>query len=90
MDKVQQSNLEKRVHEIEVRNVRVEADKAWEISGARKVVIFVVTYIIAAIWLVLIEDTNPYLKALVPALGWYLSTLTIPFIKKYWIKKYHG
>lgn len=78
--------LQKKVRAIEARNKRVEADKAWETSGARTLLIFVITYIIAAVWLMTINDSNPLLKALVPALGWYLSTLTIPFIKTWWIK----
>ncbi len=81
------ANIEKQVNQIGERNKKVENDKAWEVSGFRKLVIFVLTYIIASIWLVLINDTFPLLKALVPALGWMLSTLSLPFIKKWWIKK---
>ncbi len=81
-------SVEKRLVEIEERNKRVEANKAWETSGFRKFIIFIVTYMVAAVWLISIEDINPMLKALVPALGWYLSTLTVPFVKKWWINKY--
>lgn len=80
--------LEERIAAIEARNARVEGDKAWETSFMRKVVIFVITYIIAALWLVLIEEPGWHLKALVPSFGWYLSTLTIPVIKKQWTKKH--
>ena len=40
--------LEDRIALIEQRNSRVEADKAWETSWARKVSIAFVTYIVVA------------------------------------------
>jgi len=78
--------LEKEIEIIKERNSRVETDKAWEISWSRRLFIAVSTYIIAGIWLVLIHDTLPWLKAFVPAVGYLLSTLSLPFIKKWWIK----
>jgi hypothetical protein len=81
-------NIEKEILALQERNKRVEAGKAWETSGFRKLVIFVITYTIAAIWLYLVGDSNFILTALVPGLGWLLSTLTIPFVKKWWVKKY--
>jgi len=79
--------LENRIKNIEQRNSRVEADKAWEVSIVRKLFIAVSTYVIAAIWLIVIKDVNPLLKALVPTAGYLLSTLSLPFIKKWWIDK---
>ncbi len=81
-------DLEKEILSLQERNKRVEAGKAWEVSNFRKLVIFVATYIIAAIWLYLINDNNPLLTAFVPGLGWLLSTLSLPFIKKWWVKKF--
>jgi hypothetical protein len=80
-------DLENRITNIEQRNARVESDKAWEISFTRKLFIAVSTYIIAAVWLVVIKDTNPWLKALVPAVGYILSTLSLPFVKRWWIER---
>ncbi len=79
-------NFEKEIEVIKARNRKVEADKAWEISWSRKLFIAVSTYIIAGIWLVAIHDIFPWLKAFVPALGYLLSTLSLPFIKNWWIK----
>lgn len=79
--------IKQELEKIKDRNEKVEADKAWETSNFRKLVIFVITYIIATIWLFLIKNNKPFLNALVPALGWYLSTLTLPIVKKWWIKK---
>lgn len=80
--------LENRIKIIEQRNVRVEADKAWEISFTRKLFIAVSTYIIAAVWLIIIKDVNPLFKALVPTVGYLLSTLSLPLVKKWWANKF--
>ena len=81
-------DFEKRLQKIEQRNQKVEADKAWEVSMARKLFIAVCTYIIAGIWLVIIKDSDPWLKALVPTAGYLLSTLSLPFVKNWWISKH--
>lgn len=79
--------IQKELAVIKERNRRVEADKAWEISWARRLFIAAVTYITASIWLVTIGDINPWLKALVPTAGYLLSTLSLPPLKKWWIKR---
>lgn len=78
-------NIEQEILEIKQRNKQVEADKAWEKSWTRRICITVMTYIVAAVWLILINDSIPLLKALVPSIGYILSTLSIKSIKKYWI-----
>ncbi len=70
------------------RNLRVEAGKAWEVSFARRIFIALSSYIIAGIWLMIINDSLPWLKAFVPALGYMLSTLSLPFVKNWWIKRH--
>ena len=85
-EKVQK--LEREVEEIQARKSRVEADKAWEVSWARQLFIAVSTYIIAGIWLVVIHDTFPWLKAFVPSVGYLLSVQSLPFIKKWWAANY--
>lgn len=69
------------------RNARVETDKAWEVSLGRRVFISISTYIVAGIWLNVINDSFPWLKAIVPVAGYLLSTLSLPFIKKWWVKR---
>lgn len=79
----------KLTHEIESiksRNARVERDKTWETSKTRRTVLGAITYIIVAIFLVSIGAPNPYVNAIVPALGFTLSTLTLPFAKRWWEK----
>ena len=69
--------LEKRVTEIEKRNKKVEGDKAWETSTLRKVLIIILTYIFAVIWLQVADTTNPFLGAVVPCAGFFLSTCNL-------------
>lgn len=78
--------LEKEIEIIKERNSRVETDKAWEVSWTRRLFISINTYVIAGIWLVFINDNFPWLKAFVPAGGYLLSTLSLSFIKEWWVK----
>ena len=77
-------NLEQEVLEIKERNKKVEADKAWEVSFARRGFISLVTYIFALWWLCIINEPNFWLKAFVPVIGYVLSTLSLPIIKHWW------
>lgn len=79
-------SLEHRIAKIETRNASVEADKAWEVSYTRRIVILVCTYIAIGLYLTLIKAPEPWLNAIVPAVGFSLSTLTLPFIKKIWTR----
>ena len=78
-------DLEKRVKKIEERNKRVEGDKAWETSVLRKVLIIILTYIFAVLYLKIADTTNPFLGAVVPCVGFFLSTQTLNIIKKKWL-----
>lgn len=78
--------MEERIRQIEERNKRVELDKAWETSLARIATISIITYIVAVIVLCIIKASNPFLGAFVPVLGFILSTQSLPFIKKLWMR----
>lgn len=80
-------DIEQEIREIKDRNARVELDKAWEVSWTRRLSIAAMTYIIASIWLNVIRDSVPLLKALIPTAGYLLSTLSLPVIKKWWSNK---
>ena len=81
-----EQEIQKEIEEIKERNRRVETDKAWEVSWARRLFISIVTYVVAGIWLILIHETRAGLKALVPVVGYVLSTLSLPPLKRWWIK----
>lgn len=78
--------LEKRIAVIEKRNERVEKDKAWETSVARKVVVLALTYLVIGVYLHSTGFEDPWLNAIVPALGFFLSTLTLGLLKNLWMK----
>lgn len=78
-------SLEERVGNIEERNKLVEADKAWETSWTRKLLIVLFTYVAIGIFLSVIKVERPWLSAIVPAIAFTLSTLTMPFFRKLWL-----
>lgn len=73
------------ISQIIERNQRVELDKAWETSKTRRSLIAVTTYVVATVWLFVIGNESPYLNALVPCGGYLFSTLSFPFVKRWWI-----
>ena len=79
-------NLEKEIEIIKARNLRVEADKAWETSYFRTFLISLIIYIIATCVMYFIGSSNYFLNALVPPIGYFISVQSLPFIKKWWIK----
>lgn len=78
----------KSINQIVERNSRVELDKAWETSKTRRACIAVVTYGIACFFMWRIGISEPYLNALIPTGGYVLSTLSLSFVKSWWIEKY--
>lgn len=80
------SDLELRISAIEQRNRVVGLDKRWETSVVRKVLLMVFTYLAILSYFLAIGLKSPFLNAAVPTIGFLLSTLTLPFFKKIWIK----
>lgn len=78
----------KSVEDILQRNTRGELDKAWETSRTRRAIIAFATYLTAAVFLKLIGNEAPFINALVPCGGYLFSTLSLPVVKDWWIKKY--
>lgn len=75
------------IESIRERNRRVESDKAWETSFSRRIIISLMIYFVVVVFLLLLKVSNPFVNALVPPVGYFLSTLTFPFLKKIWIEK---
>ena len=78
-------DLELELELIKKRNARVEMDKAWETSKARIFTICALTYLIAAALLYLMGSDRFWLNAVIPACGFYLSSQSLPAIKRWWI-----
>ena len=78
--------LEQEIKALKERNQRVEANKGWETSWARRVLIFLFTYLAIGVYLWAIDISSPWLNAIVPAVAFMLSTLTLPFFRKLWLR----
>ena len=81
------SKIEKEIAKIKKRNKKVEADKVWETSLTRRLLIALMTYLFIVMFLWIIDISYPWLNAIVPTLGFLLSTLSLPFVKKIWLKR---
>ncbi len=75
-----------RIEKIEARNRKVELDKAWEGSFVRRLLIVLFTYISIGLYMWIIGVEDPFLNAVIPSLGFTLSTLTLPFFKNLWMQ----
>jgi len=87
MDNQEMTDLSKRIAVIEERNRRVETDKAWEVSYFRVLTLSLLIYLAASFVLYSLGDSNFYLNALVPGIGYFLSMRSLPFVKRWWIRK---
>ncbi|HXE10167.1 MAG TPA: hypothetical protein VN554_01955 [Verrucomicrobiae bacterium] len=76
------SALEERVAKLEARNRRVEADKAWETSWTRRLVLMALIYLTVIFYLRFVVHIDPWINGLVPVLGYFVSTLTITFLRQ--------
>jgi hypothetical protein len=84
---VNEKDLVNRIEKLEARNKKVEADKAWETSWIRRLLIMVLTYLVVMSYLHFVVHINPWINGFVPVIGYFLSTLTVSAAKKQWIKK---
>lgn len=81
------TDIKNRLLKIEERNRRVELDKAWETSILRRLIILLLTYVLLALYMNIIHVTSPWLNAIIPSIGFLLSTLTIAWVKNIWINR---
>jgi len=77
--------IEKEISLLKERNKKVEADKSWETSYTRKILLTAFTYLAVGLYLQSINIPIPWLNAIVPSAGFLLSTLTLPYFKKLWM-----
>ena len=78
--------IQKQIDELKKRNQVVEMNKDWETSYTRRILLITFTYFAIALYLYVIDVENPWINAIVPAIGFLLSTLTLPFFKEQWAK----
>jgi len=78
--------LQSEIEKIKERNSRVEADKAWETSFPRKIIIAALTYFVVVIFFYFSGFPRPFANAIVPSIAFIVSTLSISVFKQMWIK----
>ena len=81
--------IRNQIRQIQQRNKKVEADKAWETSFTRRFFIAIVTYFIIALFFKTMHLSKPFINAIVPTIGFLLSTLSMSLIKNIWIKQHN-
>lgn len=80
------NSVEERLAAIEARNQRVELDKAWEVSWARRLSVGLLTYAVVVAYLLAIQNDKPFVNGAVPVVGYLLSTLVLRQIRSMWQK----
>ena len=78
--------LEDSLGRIIQRNKKVEENKAWETSLTRKGLLITFTYLSVGFYMQAIDVKDAWINAVIPSLGFLLSTLTLPFFKNLWLK----
>jgi len=81
-------DAQKELAKIVRRNKRVEGDKAWEVSKFRAVTILVFIYIVAFVYMLFLKVEGAWMHAFVPVIGYFMSSLSLPHLKKWWIQHY--
>ena len=80
------TNLKKEIIQIKERNKRVEGDKAWETSLARKCLITLLTYLVVVLFFYFAGLPKPFTNPIVPSVAFLVSTLTLGLFKKLWLR----
>ena len=78
--------LKEEIEKIKERNRRAEKDKTWETSLTRRIAIATSTYILIAIFLIIIGVEKPFLAAIIPAAAYLISTASLEFLRRWWLK----
>lgn len=85
------ANLDERLADLEIqlgriveRNRRVESNKAWETSRTRLLSVTAITYLTMVLVFSVLGSAKALLDALVPTTGFFLSTLSLPLVRRLW------
>lgn len=75
---------------IKERHRRVEANKAWKTSKTRALFVAMITYFVMILVMHAIKVENPFISAIIPTLGFVLSTLSVNSVKRFWVNKIYS
>jgi hypothetical protein len=78
------SVVESELAAIRNRNHRVESNKAWETSRVRLFSITAITYVTMVLVFLVLGSNRPLVDALIPTTGFFLSTLSLSFLRARW------
>lgn len=79
-------DIEKEITFLKQRNERVEANKAWETSAFRTVIIALLIYVVVSVVFYVTNVSRPLISAIIPPIGYIFSMQSLPFVKHWWIK----
>src|SRR5689334_7596308 len=79
-------DIRRELAELRERNIRVEREKAWETSWARRLLVAAMTWLGAWLWLRELGAEHAALQALVPSGAYAVSTLTLPVLRRWWMR----
>lgn len=80
--------LQIEVKEIELRNYEKDKGKKFEGSYTRVGFIMIITYFTLCGYMIAIGVSDPFLNAIVPTVGFNLSTWSLPWVKQIWMGLY--
>jgi hypothetical protein len=75
------SVVESELAAIRNRNHRVESNKAWETSRVRLFSVTGITYVTMLLVFLVLGSSRPFVDALVPTTGFFLSTLSLSLVR---------
>jgi len=78
--------IENDLSKITERNRNVELDKAWETSRTRVFAVVCLTYALMCLIFWVIGVQNFSVNAIVPTVGYFLSTQSLPVVKRLWLR----
>jgi hypothetical protein len=79
--------IEEQLEAIAERNQRVEIEKAWETSTTRVLSVVLLTYVLMSLTFSIIGVQEYFINAIIPTLGYFLSTQSLPIIKRRWMQR---
>jgi len=76
--------------ELRARNARVDREKAWETSWARRLVIATMTWLAAWVSFTGLGSEHAARDALLPSGAYAISTLSLPLLRRLWLHLQFG
>lgn len=84
------NNLQHEVNKLKKRNFEKDRGKEFESSYTRVLFLMAVTYwTLFGYMALIIQSPNPFLDAIVPTVGFNISTWSLPYVKEWWIQARH-